>query len=703
MKITISKKLVGSFFVMTLVVVAAGLTGLIMVNRVAQSGDVVVEEKVPFKDVAMEAIISSERAVGACRNYLLAETGLSEIEGEINEYIGDFDMFISMFEYGTESEEFQSSPAGKMYVKDGLNIKVPRVTDEMLVLVEKISEHQSAFTDRAKELVKTHKDRVQYSFTYNGVHYDLPAFLYTAEIKHRRWFEGLQNAVEYEVDFTGELDPAKCFFGTWYTSYRSEDKEMTALLDKLKSLHVKIHKTAADTLSVDEGQRESMLKRASRYKTKIHLGFGKLQKYAEAKIVEFERKEQMAVTAMFEASEKMISVLEQLEGIADHGMNLAQENAKQSKAIATHTLLAMMPCAFILAMVLGFFITRSITKPVKTVVDGLKDIAEGEGDLTKRLELKSQDEIGELAKWFNTFMEKLQGIIKDIAGNAESLDSSSNELSAISQQMSSGSEQTSSKANTVATATEEMSSNMSSVAAASEEASTNVGMVATASEQMTGVINEIAQNTEKARTITGEAVSQAVSASEKVDELGRAANEIGKVTETITEISEQTNLLALNATIEAARAGEAGKGFAVVANEIKDLAKQTAEATGEIKNKIEGIQGSTEGTVTQIEQISKVINDVNEMVGTIATAVEEQSVTTKEIARNVVQASQGIQEVTENVAQSSTVAGEIARDITEVNQAAGEMSNSSSQVNMSAEELSKLAEQLKEMVGKFKV
>lgn len=357
----------------------------------------------------------------------------------------------------------------------------------------------------------------------------------------------------------------------------------------------------------------------------------------------------------------------------------------------------------ILAAVIIFLFTVRITKPILKVTGSLKDIAQGEGDLTKRLEVKSLDEIGELAEYFNIFMEKLQGIIRDIAGNAESLSTSSSELSEISRQMSSSADETSGRANTVATAAEEMNSNMQSVAAAVEEASTNVGLVATSAEEMISVINEIARNTEKARGITGEAVSEAKSASEKVDELGKAAQEIGKVTDTITEISDQTNLLALNATIEAARAGEAGKGFAVVANEIKELAKQTAEATSEIRSKIEGIQSSTEGTVTQIEQITRVTNDVNEIVSTIATAVEEQSVTTKDIANNVVQASQGIQEVTENVTQSSTVSGEIAKDIAEVNQASSEMSNSSSQVNMSAEGLSKLAESLKEKVGQFRV
>jgi len=342
-----------------------------------------------------------------------------------------------------------------------------------------------------------------------------------------------------------------------------------------------------------------------------------------------------------------------------------------------------------------------VNKRVEVLLDATGKI--GDGDLTYHREIKRRDELSHIGGRLNEMAEKLRNMFKDIFSSTETLASSSTEMSTIAEQMSSGSEQTSGKANTVAAEAEKMSSNMTSVAAAVEEASTNVGMVATAAEQMTSTINEIAQNTEKARTITGEAVAEAKSASDKVDELGKAAQEIGKVTKTITEISEQTNLLALNATIEAARAGEAGKGFAVVANEIKELAKQTAEATGEIRKKIEAIQGSTEGTVTQIEQISKVINEVNEMVSTISSAVEEQSVTTKEIANNVTQASQGIQEVTENVAQSSTVAGGIAKDISEVNQAAGEMSNSSSQVNLSAEELSKLAEQLREMVGKFKV
>lgn len=349
------------------------------------------------------------------------------------------------------------------------------------------------------------------------------------------------------------------------------------------------------------------------------------------------------------------------------------------------------------------WIAKKITAPIKRACLMFQDIAQGEGDLTKRLEVATKDELGELAKWFNTFLEKIQGMIKEIAQRADALADSSTELTEISSLMNQGAEDTCAKSNTVATAAEEMSSNVNSVAAAMEQATANLSLVATATEQMTSSISEIAQNSENARTVTSEAVERAGETSTKVNDLGIAAQAISKVTEVITEISEQTNLLALNATIEAARAGEAGKGFAVVANEIKELAKQTAEATQEIKVKIEGVQGSTEETVAEISQISKVINNVDDIVGTIAAAVEEQSVATQEISGNIAQASIGIQEVNENVSHSSEVTKMITRDISGINESAAEISTSSNQVNLSAEQLAGLADQMKAMVSQFKI
>ena len=402
--------------------------------------------------------------------------------------------------------------------------------------------------------------------------------------------------------------------------------------------------------------------------------------------------------------------IDKVAGFAPVGINgwsiAATQDAPEFLA-ATVTIRNIIVVAALLAGIITTVIVllaaRTITGPINAAVAGLKDIAQGEGDLTLRLQVNSQDEVGELAKWFNTFIEKLQGIIRQIAGGVQTLASSSTELSAIAEQMSQAAQNTSDKSNVVATASEEMSSNMSTVAAAMEQSATNTQAVATAAEQMSATVNEIAKNSERARSISDSAAHQATETSGKMAQLGDAARAIGNVVETITDISEQVNLLALNATIEAARAGEAGKGFAVVANEIKELAKQTAGATQDIKEKIGTIQGTTALTVKDIEEITRIIQEVHDVVSGIATAVEEQSTATTEIANNVSQAAQGIQEVNTNVSQGASVANEISRDIADVNTTANEMSSSSAQVNMSAGDLSKLAEELKGMVGQFKI
>lgn len=351
----------------------------------------------------------------------------------------------------------------------------------------------------------------------------------------------------------------------------------------------------------------------------------------------------------------------------------------------------------------AYLLTRQILRPVHSTVEMLQDIARGHGDLTRRLEVTSRDEMGVLAENFNTFVEQIQNIIAEIAQNAETVGLSSVELASVSQQMDSAVSDTSSRSSTVAASAQQMSSNLASVAALMEQASSSLNSISLATEQMTGTIGEISKNTETASSVTIRAVQEAQKASRQINDLGSVAKTISKVTETISDISEQTNLLALNATIEAARAGDAGKGFAVVANEIKDLANQTSSATEEIETKITGIQDVTGHAVNEIGKIVAVINQVNELVTTIAAAVEQQSQTTREMAASISRASCGVQDVNTSISQSSQTAGDIASQICEVSSAAENLSEGSRQVHTRADDLSGMAEQLKQMVSKFRL
>ena len=376
------------------------------------------------------------------------------------------------------------------------------------------------------------------------------------------------------------------------------------------------------------------------------------------------------------------------------------ELAKPARSMIMLVLLITLG-ALVAVIIFATLVSGRFTKPINEIVAGLKDIAEGEGDLTKRLNVVSNDEVGELAKWFNIFLDKLQNIIRDVSTHAGAVDSSSKYLLDVSTKLANNAEATSSRANSVAVASEEMHTNMKNIASTMEETTGNTSMVAAAVEEMSSTINEIAASSEKARGISERAVGQASSASIKMNELGQAASAISAVTETITEISEQTNLLALNATIEAARAGEAGKGFAVVANEIKELAKQTAAATAEIKGKIDGVQDTTNETVDQIELIAKVITEINDIIAGIATAIEEQSVATSEISNNIGQASTGIQEVNLNISEGTAVIDGINKEIADINTTISDSSANSIEINESADKLKTLANELNSMLDRF--
>ena len=365
-----------------------------------------------------------------------------------------------------------------------------------------------------------------------------------------------------------------------------------------------------------------------------------------------------------------------------------KEAAALQKSVVSGLIIACV-IAILIAIACAVLITRGITTPLAKMRDMLQDIAQGEGDLTKRLDASSKDELGEVSRWFNTFVEKLHGIINKISETTHQVASASVQLNATAQMMATGSEEVSAQAGTVATAGEEMS-------ATSNDIAQNCQLASEGSQQASSAAVSGAKVVDETIAVMSSIAGLVRNSAKAVASLGCRSDQIGQIVGTIEDIADQTNLLALNAAIEAARAGEQGRGFAVVADEVRALAERTTRATREVGEMIKAIQQETKGAVVAmeegvnevakgsetaansgraLEQILEQINSVTAQIAQVATAAEEQTSTTSEISNNM-------QQITEAVAQTASGAQESAA---------------------AAEQLSGLADNLRQIVGQFKL
>jgi methyl-accepting chemotaxis protein len=336
-------------------------------------------------------------------------------------------------------------------------------------------------------------------------------------------------------------------------------------------------------------------------------------------------------------------VSEKISLLVDHSLAAARQDFQRVQSASGQErviLWTLVLVAIAGSLGLGLILNKLITVPIMVAAEAVQ--AASQGDLTGQLTASNNDEIGEMSRDLTTLLGSLRTSIGEITKRAIDLNQSADSLNDISSQMSASSEETVSQANIVS--------------AASEEISSTVSHVVNGADQMLISIREIAKNANDSAVVVRDAVATAERTSLTVAKLGQSSKEIGKVIKVITSIAEQTNLLALNATIEAARAGETGKGFAVVANEVKELAKETARATEEISLRIESIQNDTNGAVEAITEISLVIARINDFTTTIASAVEEQTLTTNEMTRNLSEAARGVAEITSNISGVATAA-----------------------------------------------
>jgi methyl-accepting chemotaxis protein len=357
--------------------------------------------------------------------------------------------------------------------------------------------------------------------------------------------------------------------------------------------------------------------------------------------------------------------------LIDSRAKALQHQQKADLAAGRRMVWILLAVAALAAIALLTSVTRSISRPIRTMVEQLHLVAGGRLDVRSAVE--RGDEIGEMSAALDQVLESLTDSLRQMGANAEALSSASAELSAVSTRLSDSAA--------------EASTQTELVAAAADHVSHNVQTVAAGTEEMTASIRDIARSATDAADVAGRAVLAAQATTATVAKLGESSSEVGSVIKVINSIAEQTNLLALNATIEAARAGESGKGFAVVANEVKELAQETAKATEDISRRIEAIQTDTGEAVTAIKEISEIIAQISDTQTTIASAVEEQTATTNEMSRNVTEAAAG-----------ST---DIAETITGVARAATDNTAAVSSTSAAAENLARMAVGMQQLVARF--
>jgi methyl-accepting chemotaxis protein len=354
---------------------------------------------------------------------------------------------------------------------------------------------------------------------------------------------------------------------------------------------------------------------------------------------------------------------------------VAQEKADMASTVRTTRWMALLVALAGLVVLLGISIplVRSILRPVQRLGEVIEALAHG--DLTRRSDITTRDELGRMAAGLDRAIESIRDSLQTIETESVALAGAATQLSTV--------------AGEIAEAADNSSSQTSAASAEAEEIARNVQTVAAGSEEMGLSIREISQNTSEAAQIAAVAVDEAARATETVRQLGESSAEIGNVIKLITSIAEQTNLLALNATIEAARAGDAGKGFAVVASEVKDLAQETARATEDIGARVNAIQQDTGGAVEVISRISEVIAKINDFQTTIASAVEEQTATTGEMSRSIAEVASG----------SSRIAGNIS-DVSIAGQASAQGVN---QTREASADVARTAEELRALVAGFQL
>ncbi len=647
-KLTLSKKLIGGFLLISLFVITSGIAGFYSAEKITKLTEIIGNEKSPQSIVANKVAKISYQMEAAIWELMAVKTDedVKRVNTMLKEYAGDIKMWMDAFFYGTDSKKFKNSDSGKMYKKDGKTVVIKKVTGQEAAILKELDVKLKRLEGDIAELNNLQERYVKYLYNDGNTIYRLDVFINSVAVWINNWTKALENTVYIGTKFDMEKRLDDTPINKFLTDFTVDDEEFSRYMKKLKKPITKMFKMLDKIESSDSFENnKKYLNRAIALSMKINSILEKMRKKANDVYMEVDLTRELTKETIRGDIEDMTKTIDKLVSFFDEDMVKALRTAESKRALARTIIPLVTIVGLILSIIIGMTISRSVIAGIMAVKGVASKVANG--DLREKVDIKSSDEIGELGDNINRMVENLSKIVDEVGVTSNELNTAVNEVASSAQQISDGAQQQSASFEELA----------SSVQANAENAS---------------LANTVAQKTAEEAKRSGVKMEDTIGAMNAIE---KSSKQISDAIEIITDIADQTNLLALNAAIEAARAGEHGKGFAVVADEVRKLAERSAESAKEISDIIKISTQQVERGVVLAKESGESLNKIVEEVTKIADQLQAISDATQE--------------------QAATM--EENTSITEANAAASE------ELAASADNMAQQAVRLKELVARFKL